>query len=70
MSKFIRLTESMTGGDTRTLLLPVNKIVHIQRGLNGKDTHIRMNHINAEGRDAYYFVKDTIEEIAKKLELM
>jgi hypothetical protein len=65
--KFIMLTECMTQGDTRALLLPVDKIAHAQQGMDGRDTHIRMTHLNSQGKDAYYFVKESISEIAAKL---
>lgn len=68
MSKFILLTESMTGGDVRPLLLPVDQIVHIQCGqLLKKDTHIRMIDHAGTGKSPYYFVKETINQIAAKL---
>lgn len=68
MSEFIMLTESMTGGDTRPLLLPVSQIVHVQSGqIMRKDTHIRMIDHAGTGKSPYYFVKESIQEIAAKL---
>lgn len=65
--KFIMLTESLTGGDTKALLLPVEQIVHIQQGNPSRDTHIRMIDHAGTGKSPYYFVKESVEEIAAKL---
>lgn len=58
MTKFIRVNESMTHGDTKLLLLNADYITHVQQGLNGKDTHIRMHDFKT-----YYFVKESVQEI-------
>lgn len=63
MTKFIMLTEAMSGGDTMPLLLNIAYIAHIQGRLNGKDTHIRMSIMGYEGKQLYYFVKESAEQI-------
>ena len=67
MFKFIKLTEVMTGGDNKALLLNCVHISHIQNGLNGKNTHVRMSVMNGRGEYAYYFVKETAEEIWEQI---
>lgn len=62
MIKFIKLTESMTHGDTKPLLLNASYIAHIQGGLSGKDTHIRLSDFKT-----FYFVKESAAEIWEKL---
>lgn len=56
--KLIKLTESMTGGDTKQLILNTAYVTHIQQGLNGKDTHIRMSDFKT-----YYFVKESVDQV-------
>lgn len=69
MSEFIRLTESMSRGDAKRLLLRKSQISHVQEGANGNDTHIRMISGNGDkdARHTYYFVKEKFEEIEKML---
>lgn len=63
--KFIKLTEKLNRGETKALLLNVAYISHVQAGLNGSDTHIRMctGNGNATDRATYYFVKESFEEV-------
>lgn len=56
--KLIKLTESMTGGDTKQLILNTAYVTHIQQGLNGKDAHIRMSDFKT-----YYFVKESVDQV-------
>lgn len=65
MTKFIMLTESMSNGDTQLLLLNTAYITHVQGRLTGRDTHIRMSILGHEGKQLYYFVKESAEEIWK-----
>lgn len=66
MTKFIRVTELMTGGEEKPLLLNTAHIMHVQGGLGTKNTHIRMNDIRMnEHTKTYYFVKETVDEIQK-----
>jgi len=58
MTKFIKLTETMSHGDNRSLVLNITNIAHVQQGLNGRDTHIKMSDFKT-----YYFVKESVEEI-------
>lgn len=76
MPKFILLNESFARGDTKRLLLNADHISHVQEGLNGKDTHIRMQggnvvdevpNGNGPKRSTYYFVKESFDEVMKKL---
>ena len=68
MTKFIKLTENLSRGDTKLLLLNVANISHIQSGLNGGDTHVRMmNGKNSEDRASYYFVKEKFKDIERLL---
>lgn len=69
MSKFIKLTESLSRGEVKRLLLRKDQISHVQEGREGNDTHIRMiaGNGNADARHTYYFVKEKIEEIEKML---
>lgn len=70
MSEFIRLTESLSRGDAKRLLLRKSQISHVQEGSNGNDTHIRMISGNTGDKDArhtYYFVKEKFDEIEKML---
>lgn len=62
-TKFIKLTESMTGGDKKVLLLNTAYISHVQAGSNGKDTHIKMCHQNSDGKNHYYFVSESASEV-------
>lgn len=65
MFKFIKLTEVMNGGDYKIVLLNTAHISHIQNGLNGKNTHVSI--MNGRGEYAYYFVKETAEEIWQQI---
>ena len=69
MSKFIRLTESLSRGDSKRLLLRKSQISHVQEGANGSDTHIRMIGGNGDkdARHTYYFVKEKFDVIEKML---
>lgn len=69
MSKFIKLTESLSRGDSKRLLLRKDQISHVQEGANGNDTHIRMiaGNGNADARHTYYFVKESFDQIEKML---
>lgn len=66
-TKFIKVTEVMTGGDEKPLLINTDHIQHVQGGLNGKNTHIRMSILNAKGDYSYYFVKETALEIWEQM---
>lgn len=68
MTKFIMLNESLVRGDTKKLLLPVDRIIHVQGSLkeSGRDTHIRVL-TSDENKSSYYFVKETVEEVWEKL---
>lgn len=67
MTKFIRVTEVMTDGDHKPLLLNIDCISHIQAGLDGHNTHIRMTSLNKFGNAYYYFVKESMEDINRML---
>ena len=69
MSKFIKLTESVSRGDAKRLLRRKSQISHVQEGANGNDTHIRMIGGNGDkdARHNYYFVKEKFEVIEKML---
>lgn len=67
MTKFIKVTEVMTGGDEKPLLINMSHIQHVQGGLHGKNTHIRMSIQNAKGDYSYYFVKETALEIWEQI---
>lgn len=67
MTKFIRVIESMTGGETRVLLINTDHIAHIQGAFNGKDTHIRMAHLGKDNSMVYYFVRDSAESIWEQI---
>lgn len=66
-TNFIRVTELMTGGDEKPLLLNINHIMHVQGGLGTKNTHIRMNDHKTNDSKTYYFVKETVDEIQKMM---
>lgn len=70
MSDFIQLTESLSRGETKKLLLRKSQISHVQEGANGNDCHIRMISGNGDkdARHTYYFVKEKFDEIKKLLE--
>jgi hypothetical protein len=69
MSEFIKLTESLSRGDAKRLLLRKSQISHVQEGANGNDTHIRMISGNGDkdARHTYYFVKESIDQIIAML---
>lgn len=69
MSEFIRLTESLSRGEVKRLLLRKDQISHVQEGKEGNDTHIRMivGNGNSDARHTYYFVKESIDQIEKML---
>jgi hypothetical protein len=69
MSEFIKLTESLSRGDAKRLLLRKSQISHVQEGANGNDTHIRMiaGNANPDARHTYYFVKESIDQIIAML---
>lgn len=69
MSKFIHLTESLSKGETKRLLLRKDQISHVQEGIGGNDCHIRMISGNGDkdARHTYYFVKESFETIAELL---
>lgn len=66
-AKFIRVTEHMSGGDQRTLLINAAHIAHIQDAFNDKDTHIRMAHLGKDGHMVYYFVKERADDIWQQI---
>jgi uncharacterized protein YlzI (FlbEa/FlbD family) len=57
MSKFVRLTEVLATGEIKSLMVNAEFIVHIQSGMRGKDTHIRMHDAK------FYFVKESFDEV-------
>ena len=65
----ITLTESLSRGEVKKLMLNVAYISHIQEGLNGSDTHVRMMNLTADkdNRACYYFVKESFAEISLML---
>ena len=69
MSEFICLTESLSRGQAKKLLLRKSQISHVQEGANGNDTHIRMISGNGDkdARHTYYFVKEKFDQIEKML---
>ena len=69
MSKFIKLTESLSRGETKRILLRKDQISHVQEGIQGNDCHIRMISGNGDkdARHTYYFVKESFEHIEKML---
>ena len=67
MIKFIRVTEHMSHGDRRVLLINTDHIAHIQDAVNDKDTHIRMAHLGKDGHMVYYFVKESADEIWRQM---
>ena len=60
---FIKLTESFTDGRHKMLILNTADIMHIQERNAGKDTHVRMNKLDASGKMSYYFVTEKCEDI-------
>lgn len=69
MPKFILLTESLSRGQTKRLLLRKDQISHVQEGIDGNDCHIRMISGNGDkdARHTYYFVKESFDAIAELL---
>jgi hypothetical protein len=69
MSEFICLTESLSRGEVKKILLRKSQISHVQEGSNGNDCHIRMISGNGDkdARYTYYFVKEKFEVIEKML---
>ncbi len=70
MFKFIKLTEVLSRGDTKLLLLNVAYISHVQSGMGEKsDTHVRMANanVNGESKMGYYFVRETVEQIEEMI---
>lgn len=69
MSEFILLTESLSRGEAKRLLLRKSQISHVQEGIQGNDCHIRMIAGNGDkdARHTYYFVKESFDEIQKML---
>lgn len=59
MAKFIRLTECLGNDETKSILLNVAYIMHVQLGMKGKDVHVRMND------KSFYFVKESFEEVSR-----
>ncbi len=70
MSEFISLTESLSKGEVKRLLLRKSQISHVQEGIQGNDCHIRMISGNGDkdARHTYYFVREKFDEIKKLLE--
>lgn len=59
MSKFVRLTEVLATGEVKSLIVNLDYAVHVQSGMKGKDTHIRMHN------NQFYFVKESIDEVER-----
>lgn len=68
MTKFIKLTEY----DGNLIVLNTDRIEHLTLGAKGSDTYIKLINnsgklSDAQTKENYFFVKETVEEIYWKL---
>lgn len=61
--KFIKLTEALGNDETRVCIINFEYVQCFGNGAKGKDTHIRLHD------KSFFFVKESVEEIAAKLNL-
>ena len=61
MTKFIKLTELLSDGTAKTVILNTASIQCIQLGTKGRDTHIRMLD------KSFFFIRESVDEIWSEL---
>ena len=59
--KFIKLTELLSDGTAKTVILNTASIQCIQLGTKGRDTHIRMFD------KSFFFIRESVDEVWSEL---
>lgn len=66
MTKFIKLTERYNDRET-AIIINCNCITALKKGNGGTDTMIQMRTMAEEGKNRFYFVKESIDQIWEML---
>ena len=62
--KFIKLTELLSDGTVKPVIINFEQVQCLAVGMKGKDTHIRMLD------RSFFFVKESLDEVWEKLKCL